>query len=259
MILRTASCISNTPRWPEWPAGRLVLLPCHLAPGHENDPQHQRRLLYAMAGDLMPNDVVALRLFEDMPRMDYGESWAETLPDFENTLALLREIGPNIRGVMVGNQSGVEVSHRYLYNGWRGDARGNIMACANYVENVGGMLRDLGVAPFFAPMDLDILQDCYLCDWKLHAALNRVQATSYVACAYTMIPGAYSKVDPQITGEVMEAHHQFAGGDFGPLREYLGSGQFWSGLCGRDGIAAGNVEILSSWGFSGFATKLPDE
>lgn len=259
MILRTASCISSTPRWPKWPAGRLILLPCHLADGREDEPRHHRKVLYAMAEELQPEDVVAVDLFRDMRRMAYGEAWVEPAPGFADTLALVKEIGPHIRGVMSGNTFGVELSYRYLYNTWRGDARGNIMACANYVNNVGGMLRDLSVAPFFAPMDLDILQDAYLCDWKLHAALNRVGATSYVACAYTMIPGAYSKADPQITGEVMEAHHRFGGGDFGPLQQYLASGQFWSGLCGLDGICAGNVEVLSSWGFKGFATKLQDE
>jgi hypothetical protein len=176
-------------------------------------------------------------------------------------MALLREIGPGIRGIMVGNDQGVELSHRYLYYGWQGDARGNIMACANYVENVGGMLRDMGVAPFFAPMDLDILQDCYLCGGRLKDALESVGATAYVACGYTMVSGAYSKVDPQLTGEVMEAQRLWSGRDdhFPELRDYLQAGPFWSGLCGMDGIRAGNVEKLGAYGFSGFATKLEDE
>ena len=259
MILRTASCTSTAARWPSWPAGRLILLPLHLAPGHEDDPEVQRKVLYAMAGDLTDKDVVSLRLFRDKPRMVYGESWVEPLPDFENTIAMLREIGPGLRGIMVGNQLGVELSHRYLYHGWRGDARGNIMACSNYVENVGGMLREMDVTPFFAPMDFDILQDCHLADWRLHAALNRVGATAYVACGYTMIAGAFVKVHPELVGEPMRAHEEWSEGDCSRLGQYLRSGSFWSGLCGIDGIRGGTVETLTGAGFSGFATKLEDE
>jgi hypothetical protein len=256
MILRTAGCIYSTPRWTQWPAGRLIHLPIHLAPGHEDDPCHQRKVLYAMAGDLTDKDVVALALFRDKTFMGYGKSWVEPLPDFENTMALLREIGPSIRGVIVGNQDGVEVSYRYLYHGWQGDAIGNILACSDYVKNVGGMLRDMGVTPFFSPMDFDILQDCYLAEWRMKRALDEVGATAVVSCGYTMIPGAFVKECPIITGEVMQAHLEWSEGDCSGLGEYLRSGSFWSGLCGRDGIRGGNVETLTAAGFSGFATKL---
>lgn len=269
MVLRTYACTSDNYPWCEWPAGRVLLMPLALAPGHEDEIGMQRKLVSSIVDCLGEKDILALSLFRNKARQPYGQSWLEPLPDFDDVLALIREVGPGLRGVMIGQQGGVELSYRYLYHAWNGDAVGNICACSDFVKKVGGMLRNMGVTPFFAPMDWDILQDAYLCDGRMLKALHEVGATAWVACGYTLVSGAFVKEGdfecPR--GEHLRAQSQWAGRgwrdpepdeDFPVLRDYLQAGPFWSGLCGIDGIRGRNIETLGAYGFSGFATKLQE-
>jgi hypothetical protein len=129
------------------------------------------------------------------------------------------------------------------------------------------MLRDMGVKPVFLPMDWEMLQDWRFGGGRLLDALNDLEAPAYIACGYTLVPGAFVKEGPfeSPRGEHLRALSQWSGKgwrdpapdeDFPDFRAYLQAGQFWSGLCGIDGIRAGNIEKLTAFGFKGFATKL---
>jgi hypothetical protein len=268
MVLRTFAYPAQNYPWCEWPCGRFLLLPLALPREHKDDLYIQRRVLYGVTDCLTEKDILSLALFQNKSRQPYGQAWFEPLPDYEDTLALIKEIGPGLRGVAIGQQ-GVELSYRYLYHAWDGDAIGNICACTDFVKRVGGMLRDMGVKPVFLPMDWDVLQDWRFGGGRLLDVLNDLEAPAYVACGYTLVPGAFVKEaffeSPR--GEQLRALSQWSGKgwrdpapdeDFPDFRAYLQAGQFWSGLCGIDGIRAGNIEKLTAFGFKGFATKLDE-
>ena len=223
-----------------------------------------------IADSLTDKDILTVQLHYDMTHPDHMMATGmERLPDYDDTMGLVRDIGPGLRGVLVGNQGGTELSYRHMYGAWRGNAVGNCTAVAEYILSVGGMLRDMGVTPWFAAMDWDILQDAYKGDRRILKALNSVGGTNYVACGYGSVPGAYIKPNLPYIGDQLRWQSALLGNawripkdgeEFPVLRDYLQAGNFWCGLCGPAGIRAGNIETLSAYGYKGFITGIvPDE
>lgn len=261
--------------WQCWDGGRLLLQVSSLPVDYLAQPGLQANLLRgALQREatfpepefrcLRLTDVVAVQLYKDClthPR----PRGATPLPDYEETLVAMYEMGPHIGGFMVGNQLGLELSYRHCYGSWRGDAVANCTAIAEFVREVGNLIHNLGTTPFFSIMNWDIIQDAYKGGRRILAALNEVEATNYIACGYAMVPGAYIKPGLDETGDHLRWQSELLGRgwrlpdegeDFPVLQDYLGSGYFWSGLCGLTGIMAGNMQILGDYGFRGFATKM---
>lgn len=279
MVLRTI--IYSPFLWPccQWEGGRLFLLPAELGADADRHWGLQREVLTARSrltgrpaqDELGPKDVLALRLYYDsLAAGHHLKHGFEPLPDYEQTMELIRDVGPRVRGILIGNQGLCELSYRNMHGSWHAPnkhARANIAACADFVRRVGTLVREAGATPFFAAMDWDILQDCYIAGGELREALNDVDAINFVACGYAMIPGAFIKSDLPEREEHLNAQRILArgteeeapgGDDFPVLRDYLRGGNFWSGLCRAKGIRAGNIEKLSAYGFKGFATKLAE-
>lgn len=222
-----------------------------------------------IADTLTDKDILTVKLHYDVTHPDHlVPSGMERLPDYEDTMALLNEVGPRLRGVLIGNQAGMELSYRHMYGAWRGNAIANVAAVAEYILSVGGMLRDMGIRPWFAAMDWDILQDAYKGDGRMLRALDSVGATNYVACGYASVPGAYIKHPFPYKGDHLRWQSALLGQgwrlpeegqEFPLLRDYLREGNFWCGLCGPEGIRAGNMELLSAYGYKGFITRIPLE
>ena len=275
MVLRT--CVQPIETWPsfEWPAGRLLLFPLTLPGGYK--PLQQARLLREMmekdadlppgSRRIEPSDVLCVRLHEDC--LTHPRAWgSDRLPDYNATWSFLREFGSRFRGVLVGQQLGVELSYRHCWGTWRGNAAGNVTAIAGFVREVGNDLREIGVTPWFSPMDWDVAQDAHEGDLRMLTALNEVGATAYIACGYTLVPGAYVKPEPVLMiGDQLRAQCKWTGlgwrlpelgEDLPVMRDYLQRGNFWSGLCGRAGLNNGNIQRLTAYGFKGFATKFEE-
>jgi hypothetical protein len=256
MIKRKVTHAPECYPWVKWPAGRLLLAPVSQKPAYETGSMSE--CIRKVADDLGPNDILAVRLYDDV--LETARKSMDRLPDYDESIALIRDIGPHIGGVMVGNQLGLELSYRHFYNSWRGDAIGNISDISEFIRRVGGMLRDMGVTPWFAAMDWDALQDAYHAHRMMLAALTEVGAVNWIACGYTMVPGAYVKKDKALEGHQIGAQLRWSRrnkpDDLPVIREYLQAGNFWSGLCGIDGIRGGNIELLESYGFKGFATRI---
>jgi len=259
MVKRTVVHSPEHYPWVDWPAGRLLLAPISRAPDYATGTMPER--IRKVADNIGPDDVLAVCLYEDM--LESHRKDLNQLPDYDESIALIRDIGPHIGGIMVGNQLGLELSYRHFYDSWRGDAIGNISDIAQFIRRVGGMLRDMGVMPWFAAMDWDVLQDAYHAHRMMLNALNEVEAANFVACGYTMVPKAYVKPGPLMEGHQIGAQLRWSrrsnADDFPVLREYIQDGNFWSGLCGITGIQAGNIEILGGHGFKNFATKIQEE
>ncbi len=272
--------------WPTyaWPAGCWYVMPAMFAPDYGLNNRGaftlngcQRELLEGrLRGQevrdtvediLTDKDILSLRLHYDVtfPGREIGTG-ADRLPDYKDTLELIKRIGPRLRGVLIGNQAGTELSYRHMWGAWRGNAIGNVTAVADYILRVGEMLRDMDVTPWFATMDWDILQDAYKGGGKILEALEEVGATNYVACGYASVPGAYIKPIFPHAGDHMRWQSALSargwtlpedGEDFPVLRDYLRAGNFWCGLCGPEGIRAGNIETLTAYGYKGFITRIP--
>jgi len=264
--------------WTAWPTGggtggRLLFLPNGFPTEEMNVPGGQalavRRAMEVSAGNpalrqINQTDVLCLLLYEDNLIHPIPRGMARRV-DYEETLALIRELGSTVGGIMVGNQLGTEISYRHMHGTWRGDAVANCTAIAEFVREVGHTLRDAGAKPVFGVMNWDIIQDAYKGDQRILAALNEVEATNYIACGYAMVPGAYIKPGLDEFGDHLRWQSELTGGgwslpyigeDFNVLGHYLHAGRFWSGLCGLTGIRSGNLQVLSDYGFKGFATKI---
>ena len=277
MVRRTFLC--NPIHYPycEWPGGRLLLMP----PGpvgnldQEAPPFSQSGALLdggesAVIENLGPSDILGVQLFyNQMAPVRARDCGVQFLPDYKDTLRLVRMAAERGVGILAGNQHGVELSYRHAYGGWRGDARGNLRAIANFIEYVGMVLHVAGAEKlFFAVMDWDVLQELRRDKWIVRDALNDVGATNWIACGYTLVPGCYVKPDPLLNGDQLRYQSQMMGWGFQDLepdaalphlREYLSAGHFWSGLGGYKGIRAGNIERLTDYGFKGFSTRLKAE
>ena len=251
--------------WREWQYGRLIWMTKH-------DDEPPTGLQVALLREplesegtpkLMPQDVLGIRLYQGclepgpppprrmLPRADYDE-----------TMALLAAIGPPLRGVVVGNQ-GYELSYRHFHGNWDGDWKGNLADCREFMLRAGGLLREMGIQPFFALMDWDILQDAYRGNGMLLDTLNDLDAINYIACGYACTPGAWVKPHERQCGDQMRWQSREmgrgwrmneSGEELPVLRDYLHRGRFWSGLSGPKGILAGNIAVMYEFGFSGFAT-----
>lgn len=257
MVKRTVVNKPESYPWIDWPAGRLLLSP--IAP--DGDVPAREKFTPFVIENLSKNDVLSLSLFYDAK-----DTWdLQELPSYADTLDLIAEIGPRVGGIMIGQELGVELSFRYRFDHWLGsDPRPgycNMEMCADFIKRVGGLLRDRGAVPFFAPMDWEILQDVYRGRGMMRDALNSVGGTAYVACAYTIVPDCFIKNHPILIGEHLQVQRRWSkqSDNFPKLRAYLKSGSFWAGLGGIDGIRGGNIEKLSDYGFSGFSTKMPTQ
>jgi hypothetical protein len=266
MVLVTMNHDPANYPWIDWELGdgRLMMATATLSDEQAHIPGFQVERLKNVLTSLTERDILTVRLYEDVllhPR----KSGIEKLPDFDETFALIRDIGPSLRGVMVGNQLTCEVSYRHAWGSWRSHAQGNCRAVTEFIRGVGEMFREIGVAPVFGAMDWEVIQDAYHAHRVIRQALIDVDAVNYVACLYTCVPGAWVKPYDFLNGDQLRYLSQLSGRgfrlaepheEFPVLREYLEGGPFWAGLGGIDGVRRGNVETLTAYGVKAFATKL---
>jgi hypothetical protein len=263
VVKRTIVHYPDAYPWLEWPTGRLLLMPLTLGSRHPVEPSMQTRALTQLVRDnLSKGDVLSMALYHEA--MQTGT--LQELPDYAETVAIMRDVAPRLGGVMIGQEGGVELSFRYRYPHWTRDdpagAVGNCLDCAEFIRRVGSLVRECGGTPWFAPMDWDLLQDCYKGGGRIRDALAEVGAVCWTACAFSLVPGAHVKAHPTLVGEQLATHRRWAGrpdGDLPDFRDYLQSGHFWAGLGGIDGIRGGNIEALSGYGFEGFCTKMQEQ
>lgn len=256
-------CTGPPYSWYEWPDGKLIWLTPH---DRDPFPGEQRGILEAGADKLGPKDVIGIRLFHGCllpgPEPPLKE---KRLSDYDDTIALIRELSPVGVGWLLGQQ-GHELSYRHHFGNWNGDAGKNLRHISEFMKKGADLLYGLGATHiYFATMDWDLLQDAYRGGRVVLRALNETKATNYCACGYTMVPGTYTK--PHVLHKGQQLRWQYKRLDLDPakkaelptIEDYLHEGKFWTGLCGKPGIEAGNIQRLSEYGFSGFASHLTDQ
>jgi hypothetical protein len=214
------------------------------------------------------SDVLCVPLVHEVLSRSRRDLLLEEREDYDETWGLVTELGPKLRGVLVGNQQGnSELSFRHQYGTWSGDAAGNCRAVAKFVLELGGRLREAGVQPFFGVINWDLIQDAYLGGEVVLRALNKVGAINICFCGYGLAPGAFIKPHKDHPQDCRRWLCELEGRGwrdpaddeaFPTMSQYLRRGQFWSGLCGTEGVRAGNLTILSQFGFQGYATKVDE-
>ena len=244
----------------EWPHGRMIW---PVAQHTEAKVGVQETLL--REGGFGANDVLGIRLYQGclqpgpVPPRDMLP-----VPDFRQVAEVLREVGPGLRGVVVGNQ-GYELSYRHHYGNWDGNWKGNLGDCREFMLRAGGLLREMGIQPFFALMDWELLQDAYRGDGILLETLEELDAINYVHNGHTLVPGAYVLDDPRFGDQMRWQSREEGRGwrlwkpgeDLTVMRDYLLRGRFWSGVGGPEGVLAGNLTVMYEFGFSGFVVDTP--
>lgn len=251
--------------WGGWPLGRLAYL---TNPEREPAPGEQIAALERLAEFAKPGDVIGIRLFRGSLDQTLCPSLEpERLPEYDDLLAVMREAAGLVRGWLIGSQ-GYEVSFRHLFGAWRGNAGRNINAICAFVQRAADAIAGSGGELFVAPMDFDVIQDAYRTGGRLAAMLAKHNATAYVACGYTLVPGAWVKRHRDIHGDCLRWQSELSGRGFRAptpgekfpvLKGYLRAGNFWSGLGGETGVRAGNIQLLSAYGFKGFSTHVSTE
>jgi len=218
-------------------AGRLIMSHCSAAPAFYATLDS----LDELKAILTKNDVVWIQLYKG----NLGQSdWPlQKVDDYGRRIGFIEEIAPLVGGILTGNQ-GPEMSYRPR------PSHENIRLLCEFIDMTAPVILDLGGTPFYAPMDLDIMQDCYQTDGMLLRKLNDVGATSIVYCGFTMLPGAYCDPKVPIFAETLKQAEVVRGGQSPELlKDYLKETNIWSDVAGDIGLRKGNGSLVKSWGF----------
>ena len=250
----------SDPRDCEWPHGRMIWpVPLHTEP----KTGFQEALL--REGGFGSQDVLGIRLYQGC--LEPGPPPPRALLpllDFNQIIAALRDVGPDLRGVVIGNQA-YELSYRHHHGNWDGDWKGNLNDCREFMLRVGGLLRELGIQPIFSYMDWELLQDAYKGDGLLLETLKQLDAINYVHTGHAIVPGAFVADDPRFEDQLRWQSREEGrgwrlwrpGDDLPTIRDYLSRGCFWSAVGGPEGVLAGNIALMYEFGFSGFVVETP--
>ncbi len=161
------SIITDQPynQWGNRYEGRVVV-----DPGAEVPPEYMT--------NLGPTDIVHWPLYEGGPLPAHRRKGSsEKLPKYRENLAKLKEIGPGLRAVGFGN-CGFEVSidqwmpcsrNREERDAWR---NGGLHWMLDFIRETGDLLCGMGITPVWAPMDRNVLMDCYHWEGQMAEAIE---------------------------------------------------------------------------------------
>ena len=248
-----------------WPYGRLVLP----TKQHTEPVRSSQKKLFLDAhrnGNLHANDILGIRLYQGC--LEPGPPPPRNmlpLEDFNETVAALKDIGSSVYGVNIGNQ-GYELSYRHFYDNWDGNWKGNLGDCREFMLRVGDILHGFGARLVFSFMDWELLQDAYKGDGILLETLKELDAVNYTCSGHSIVPGTFvDKEDARFTEQMNWQSREMErgwsgwkpGDDLHVVRDYLMSGEFWSGVGGANGVMAGNMAVMYEFGYSGFVVDVP--
>ena len=128
--------------------------------------------------NLGPTDIVHWPLYEGGPApKDRRFGTRGKLPKYEENLAKLREVGPGLRGVMVGNCGCELAAHHWIPRGYSEEERlawrnACLKFVLDFIHETGDLLCGMGVQPVWAPMDREVLMDPYYWGGKMAQAIE---------------------------------------------------------------------------------------
>ena len=162
--------------------------------------KHELRFVFNSSGEefktqqhiLSPNmipllsktDIVFVSLYTGYPSFP-GPGTSSKLPQYQDNIDIIKDIAPKVEGIMVGNAL-AELTFRNKYT----DPLDDIKACCDFVEETSEIIESAGGKPVYAPINLDIVYDCYYADWKLRETLNKHKSLSVCFCGSWIHLGA---------------------------------------------------------------------
>lgn len=221
------------------PAGRVIL---SVFSGWPPKGEKRERFLAA----LTPNDVLYIPFWYD----DRGTLLRTT--EFDDLMALTREIGPHLRAILVGN-NGVEFTYGHTH--WD-DPKGMIAADVEFVKESSDLLRDAGAKPAYGTVCFDIIHDCYETEGLLRSAMNDADALQIGFCGFCLIPEAYCDWNYPTFACARRMMAERDTPPYAALMDYLDETDMWSGCHGLDGIIKGNARLLAAYGHTGGVAAL---
>ena len=166
------SVIENQPynRWGNRYEGRVLVGDA----GHGEDIRMQDEY----RDHVGPTDVVTVRLYEGDARDGHrGPGLSAKVPAYEENKALLKEIAPRVKGIMLGNCGAELAAHQWLPENRDAEARQQnretiVDWLVDFIHKTGDLIKEFGGQPYWGPMDRDVAIDCYHGDCRMAEAVK---------------------------------------------------------------------------------------
>ncbi len=221
--------------------GRVILL--HAG----GKPIQQGELLATITDEFLaalgPEDVVWVPLYACC--VDRVVDWpAPKLADYDEHLALIREIAPHVGAVMVGNM-GPEMCW------WLKSVTDPLLGFragmgAEFIRHHNDLIREAGGRPAYGTVDWDLICDCFE-GGTLQAAIREADALQVCFCGFTMVAGCHVDRNQYLFRKQLTYIHRKGEPR---LRDYLRATEVWSGVNFKDGLHKENDKHLAEFGFT---------
>lgn len=238
----TGQPVDRTDVSPDYKPGRL-LLGLHRASQHDDEKMRGGPIRAELLDRLGPNDVVWIPLFHGSST-HVGKGFDQREPWYEENLAVLRQIAPEVKAVLIGN-AGPELCGKHIW--WQDKTRSRRVSSQHMTEfakRAGGLVREAEGRPAFGTMDADLLCDAYHCDGLLRETMMDLNAIQIVFCGHKIVldnmPDWYQEQFSVGWPAVRQPM----------LRHYLNGLQVWGGVGGLAGLKKGTERLMKRAGFT---------
>lgn len=217
------------------------------------------RLLPDLLDHVRKDDVVFVPLYAGRRISDryVADGTHQHIECYDENMAYIREIAPNVRGILVGN-CGPEMSFKDSWKrqsvllhprSWMSE-----MMCW-FVHETSAFIKDAGGTPFYGTVDWDLAIDLHYGHSSLRNLCNGIGAVQICFCGYQLFGIAHDGV-AEIIPHPDDDYHFDCCPIMEPmpkpkLQEYLRGAEIWTGLFGMQGLRDGNDIKLRDFGFSG--------
>jgi len=264
----------NYEYWPankDWLPGRIIM---PVEPDH--DPVFEEWEWVADA--VGPNDIVWVPLYYGSLAGPTPSVWPQRkLPDYGKFVALIQEIAPRVKGILLGN-NGCELMFQkirpveededgqpitmgspimvvdYLGHKAEIDLPHSIHLACEFVAETAPLVLQAGGRPFYGTMDWMIIYDCYnpLLPGRLRQIVNAVNGVHICLCAMTLVPGGKYDRENRLLARGQEQVIVAQEGSVWPpprLHGYLSGGTFWGDVEGFENANVNGAQ-LKALGFT---------
>ena len=167
-------------------------------------------------------------------------------------LAILKEIAPHVRGILVGN-AGPEMSFKDQWDHSMPRKQMSVWM-SDFVKETGDLVGEAGGTPVYGTIDWDLAIDCYFGDSLLRETVNEMGAIQICFCGFQLFNLIRAEIDhlvPRIDDPMFWGHcPKQEQPPWADLSEYIkNTKNIWTGLNFLEGILDGFDIELQGMGF----------
>lgn len=211
-----------------------------LAPGRWLQLVGGREAFLAAHG---PEDIAWVPLWRSVTEHPAWDADRDRCADYAAHVALIQDLAPRVRGVLVGNMGPELCGHIGAGSRYR---RAEVL---RFVDAGARIVSEAGGKPFFGTLDWTLLMDCYT-GGALRDTMGAVGATQICFCGFSLSPECW--FDKDFHHWILQRKYQVERDGEAPsrrLRDYVASVPMWSDLNWFDGLHHGNDVALKRVGF----------